>query len=55
VFYNITKNIKLGVQAANLTDALTRESQVLNDSLLRAPRSFFMEDRRYSIILRATF
>jgi TonB-dependent receptor len=54
-FYNVTTNIKLGFQGANLTDSITRTSQVLNDHLLRAGRSWFIEDRRYSLIVRATF
>ncbi|HEY6926066.1 MAG TPA: TonB-dependent receptor [Steroidobacteraceae bacterium] len=54
-FYNLTPEIKIGVQGNNLLDNVTRTSQILNDQLLRAPRSFFIEDRRVSLILRATF
>jgi TonB-dependent receptor len=55
VFYSVTPEIKVGVQAANLLDNITRTSQVLDNQLLRAPRSFFIEDRRVSLIVRATF
>jgi TonB-dependent receptor len=55
MFYSVTKEIKVGVQAANLLDNITRTSQVLDNALLRAPRSFFIEDRRVSLIVRATF
>jgi TonB-dependent receptor len=55
VFYNVTSQIKIGVQGANLLDNITRTSQVLDNQLLRAPRSFFIEDRRVSLIIRATF
>ena len=54
-FYNLTPQIKIGVQGANLLDNVTKTSQILNNQLLRAPRSFFIEDRRVSLILRATF
>jgi len=54
-FYNVTPQIKIGIQGANLLDNITRTSQILNDQLLRAPRSFFIEDRRVSLIVRATF
>jgi TonB-dependent receptor len=55
MFYSVTKEIKVGVQAANLLDNVTKTSQILNNELLRAPRSFFIEDRRVSLIVRATF
>jgi TonB-dependent receptor len=55
VFYNVTNQIKVGVQGANLLDNITRTSQILNNQLLRAPRSYFIEDRRISLIVRATF
>lgn len=54
-FYSINDNIRVGVQAVNLTNEVTRTSQVLNDDLLTAPRSWFMNDRRYSVVLRANF
>ncbi len=54
-FYNVTPQIKIGVQGANLLDNVTKTSQILNNQLLRAPRSFFIEDRRVSLIVRATF
>ena len=54
-FYNLTPEIKIGIQGANLLDNVTKTSQILNNQLLRAPRSFFIEDRRISLIIRATF
>jgi TonB-dependent receptor len=54
-FYNVTAAIKVGVQGENLLDNITKTSQILNNQLLRAPRSFFIEDRRISFIVRATF
>lgn len=54
-FYSLNDNIKIGVQAVNLTNEITRTSQVLNNDLLRVGRSWFMNDRRFTFIVRATF
>jgi RpiR family carbohydrate utilization transcriptional regulator len=55
IFYSVNDNWKVGLQALNLTNEITRTSQVLNNDLLRAPRSWFMNDRRFTLIARATF
>jgi TonB-dependent receptor len=55
VFYTVFSGIKIGVQGENLLDNITKTSQILNNQLLRAPRSFFIEDRRVSLIVRASF
>ncbi|MFN4295828.1 MAG: TonB-dependent receptor [Brevundimonas sp.] len=54
-FYTLNDNWKLGVQGVNLTNEITRTSQVLNNDLLRAGRSWFMNDRRFTVVLRASF
>lgn len=54
-FFSINDNIRVGVQGVNLLNQVTRTSQVLNDDLLTAPRSWFMNDRRVTFILRATY
>lgn len=54
-FYTINDMFKVGVQGANLTNEVTETSQVLNNDLLTAGRSWFMNDRRYSLVVRATF
>ena len=54
-FYTINDNFKIGVQGVNLTNEITRTSQVLNNDLLTAGRSWFMNDRRFTVVLRATF
>ena len=43
------------MQGVNLTNEVTRTSQVLNNELLTAGRSWFMNDRRFTVVLRATF
>ncbi len=55
VFYSINDNFRIGVQAVNLTGEVIRTSAVVNDDLLQAPRSWYVNDRRYSLILRGTF
>jgi TonB-dependent receptor len=53
--YSITDHVKVGLQGVNLLNEVTRTSQVLNDELLTAGRSWFMNDRRFSLLLRANF
>jgi TonB-dependent receptor len=55
LFYTVNDNVKVGVQGVNLLNEVTRTTQVLNDQLLSSGRSWFMNDRRYSVVLRATF
>jgi TonB-dependent receptor len=55
VFVNISKQVKLGLQAVNLTNEVTKTSQMFTTSGLLGPRSYFMNDRRYSVILRGNF
>ncbi|GGC02513.1 TonB-dependent receptor [Novosphingobium endophyticum] len=55
-FVNITKQIKIGVQGVNLLNEVTRTSQAYTgDPGKLAPRSYFMNDRRFSFILRGNF
>ena len=55
IFFNVTDNIKLGVQAVNLTNRTIRTSQQVSDDGALAPRSFFTNDRRFTAALRFTF
>ena len=57
IFYSISPNIRVGIQAVNILNEVTRTSQVLEadeNGLLTAPRSWFMNDRRFSAIIRVT-
>ncbi len=55
-FYNITKNVKIGLQGVNLTNTVTKTLQAYtNDPKVLAPRSYFMNDRRFSLIVRGSF
>jgi TonB-dependent receptor len=54
IFYSINKHIRIGFQAVNILNEVTKTSQVINNDLIRAPRSWFMNDRRFSGIIRIT-
>ena len=55
-FININKQFKIGVQGVNLTNTVTKTTQAYtSDPGVLAPRSYFMNDRRFSFILRGTF
>jgi TonB-dependent receptor len=54
-FFTLHKGIKVGVQAVNLLNEVTKTSQQFTLSGLRGPRSYFVNDRRYSFILRGDF
>jgi TonB-dependent receptor len=56
IFFNLTDNIKVGAQGVNLTNEVTKTLQAYTgDPSLLAPRSYFMNDRRFSLIVRASF
>ena len=55
LFYTVNSNVKVGVQGVNLLNEVLRTSQVLNNDLLKTGRSWFMNDRRYTLVLRASF
>jgi len=54
-FYSVTPNIKMGFQGVNLLNSTLRTTQVINNDLLRRPRSWFMNDRRIVFSIRAKF
>jgi TonB-dependent receptor len=55
VFYAVTPSIRLGFQGVNLTNSITRTSYVINDDLLTRPRNWFINDRRFTFSIRASF
>jgi len=55
IFYAVTPDIRIGVQAVNILDRVTETTQVINNDLITAPRSWFMSDRRVTFSLRAKF
>jgi TonB-dependent receptor len=54
-FFNVTSRMKIGVQATNLTNEVTKTLQQYTLDGRLAPRSYFMNDRRFSFIVRGTF
>ena len=55
LFYTVNPKMKIGVQGVNLLNETTMTSQVLNNELLKTGRSWFMNDRRYTFVVRASF
>ena len=55
IFYDLTDNVKIGIQGVNLLDDVTETTQTINEDGLRAPRNYFRNDRRFAFIARATF
>jgi len=55
-FINLTKWVKVGVQGVNLTNTVTKTLQAFSgDPDQLAPRSYFVNDRRFSFIIRGNF
>jgi TonB-dependent receptor len=54
-FYSINDQIKIGVQAVNITNEVTKTLQQFTVDGLTGPRSYFMNDRRFHFILRGNF
>src|SRR3546814_1973824 len=52
--FTIYKGFKIGVQGVNLTTEITKTSQMFTHSGWRGPRSYFMNDRRFSFIIRGS-
>lgn len=49
-------NLRIGVQGVNLLNEVTKTTQAYTgDPAVLAPRSYFMNDRRFSIVLRGSF
>ena len=56
VFFNVNDRLRVGVQGVNLLNEVTKTSQAYTgDPEVLAPRSFFMNDRRFSLIVRGNF
>jgi len=54
-FINLTKSVKIGIQGVNLTNEVTKTLQQFTPGGILGPRSYFMNDRRFSFILRGNF
>ena len=54
-FYSVADYLKIGVQAQNLTNEVTKTLQQFTPDGQLGPRSYFMNDRRFSFIVRGSF
>ena len=55
MFYALTDQIKIGMQAVNLLDEITETSQVVDFAGTRVTRSAFRNDRRFTFLARFDF
>lgn len=56
IFFNVTDQLRVGVQGVNLLNEVTKTTQAFTgDPKDLAPRSYFMNDRRFSLIVRGSW
>ena len=55
LFWDVTDTWKVGVQGTNLNNNVTETQAQINQEGDRVSRSWFTNDRRYSVVVRATF
>lgn len=55
VFYNVTENMQVGLQGVNLLDTVTKTTMQVDSEGTTAGRSWFVNDRRVSLVLRGKF
>lgn len=55
VFYNYSDDLKFGIQGVNLLDTVTKTSMQVDEEGTQHGRSWFVNDRRLSLIVRAKF
>ena len=55
VFYNMTENFSIGLQATNLTNTQSETLMLLNNEGQEAGRSWFVSDRRIALVMRGNF
>ncbi|WP_111979955.1 TonB-dependent receptor [Algibacillus agarilyticus] len=55
MFYNISDSIKVGIQGVNLLDTVSKTTMQIDNEGNTAGRSWFVNDRRISFVVRANF
>lgn len=55
VFYKVTPDIKVGLQMTNLLNTQSKTIMILDNGGTEAGRSWFIQDRRASLVFRANF
>lgn len=53
--YTVSEQFKIGIQAVNLLDSVTKTYSVINAEGQLAPRSYFKNDRRFALTTRIQF
>jgi len=55
LFWDVNENWKVGIQGTNLNNNVTETLMQINQEGDKKTRSWFTNDRRYSLVVRATF
>ena len=55
IFWDVSDNWKIGMQGTNLNNNVTETEMQVNQEGDKVTRSWFTNDRRYSLVVRATF
>lgn len=55
VFYDLNEDITVGIQGTNLTDEVTQTSMQVDEQGTQRLRGAFVNDRRYSLVIRGVF
>lgn len=55
IFYTINDNFKIGLEGSNLTDEVTWTKMQVTQEGSVIPRNYFINDRRFSIVLKGQF
>jgi iron complex outermembrane recepter protein len=55
IYYNLNDNLKIGLEGSNLLDEVNWTKMQVDQEGTKVPRNYFINDRRYSIVLRGTF
>jgi TonB-dependent receptor len=55
LYYNITDDYKVGIEGSNLLNELTWTKMQVDQKGTKAPRNFFINDRRFSIVFKGQF
>jgi len=55
IFWDVSDNWKLGLQGTNISNSITETTMQINEEGDRKTRSWFSNDTRYSLVVRATF
>lgn len=55
IFYDVNEHFKVGLQGTNLTDEVSKTSMQIDNEGNQAARSWFVNDRRYSFVIKGNF